>query len=158
MRRAAFASAYPRRARSVTRSSPPPDYQGVAQNAEIFRRVVASGAMKEGSWGAEFFAGLGPVPGELVVTHHRNNPFHGSPLADAVALFRPRRLVMAGISTTYVVESAVRHAADCGYEVLVASDACSSASPAMHEASLAALTMLARIATVDEILAEWTPP
>ena len=29
---------------------------------------------------------------EIVVTHRRNDPFYGSPLADIVARFRPRRL------------------------------------------------------------------
>lgn len=131
----------------------PPDYRGVAENAEIFRRVVASRAMAEGSWGAEFHDGLGPLPDELVVTHQRNNPFHGSALADTVALFRPERLIMAGISTTYVVESAVRHAVDMGYEVMVAADACSSATRAMHESSLAAMALLATVLPVDDILA-----
>ena len=133
----------------------PPDYRGVTQNAEIFRRVVADKAMAEGSWGVEFYDGLGPLPGEPVVTHRRNNPFYDSSLADIVAGFRPRRLVMAGISTTYVVESAVRHAAYIGYEIVVAADACSSASRAMHEASLAAMALLARIVTVDEVVAEF---
>ena len=130
-------------------------HREVMQNAEIWRRVVASQAMAEGSWGAEFHAGLGPLPGEFVVTHQRNNAFHGSPLADIVALFRPERLVVAGISTTYVVESTVRHASDLGYRVVVAADACSSASPAMHQASLDAMALIAEISTVDAVLAEF---
>jgi nicotinamidase-related amidase len=131
------------------------DYADVAPNAEIWRRVIANEAMKEGSWGAGFFDGLEPLPGELVVTHARNNAFYGSPLADAVRRFRAERLVMAGISTTYVVESTARHASDMGYDVTVAADACSSASPEMHEASLRALALLAEIRTVDEIVADW---
>ena len=130
-----------------------PGHAEVAQNAEIWRRVAAAGALTEGSWGAEFYEGLGPLPGELVVTHQRNDAFHGSPLADIVALFRPERLVVAGVSTTYVVESTVRRASDMGYAVTVAADACSSASPAMHRASLEAMTLLAEIKSVDEIVA-----
>ena len=127
----------------------------VAQNAEIWRRVVASGALVDGSWGAEFYEGLGPLPGELVVTHQRNDAFHGSPLADIVALFRPELLVVAGISTTYVVESTVRAASDRGYRVAVAADACSSGSAALHRASLEAMALLAEIRSVDEILASF---
>lgn len=130
-----------------------PGHAEVAQNAEIWRRVAAAGALTDGSWGAEFHEGLGPLPGELVVTHQRNDAFHGSPLADIVALFRPERLVIAGVSTTYVVESTVRRASDMGYAVIVAADACSSASPAMHRASLEAMALLAEISTVDEIVA-----
>ncbi len=131
------------------------DHAEVAQNAEIWRRVVAGNAMTEGSWGAEFHDGLGPLPGEFVVTHQRNNAFYGSPLADIVARFRPERLVIAGVSTTYVVESTVRHASDMGYDVVVAEDACSSASPAMHRASLAAMALIATIKTVDQVLADF---
>jgi biuret amidohydrolase len=130
-----------------------PGHAELARNAEIWRRVAALEALTEGSWGAEFFEGLGPLPGELVVTHQRNDAFHGSPLADIVALFRPERLVIAGVSTTYVVESTVRRASDMGYVVTVAADACSSGSPAMHRASLEAMALLAEIKTVDDILA-----
>lgn len=129
----------------------------VAQNAEIWRRVVASGALVEGSWGAEFYPGLGPLPGEAVVTHRRNDAFHGSPLADRLALYRAERLVIAGISTTYVVESTVRSASDRGYAVTVAADACSSGSAALHEASLKAMALLAEISEVDRIVAGFAP-
>jgi biuret amidohydrolase len=128
------------------------DHADVADNAEIWRRVKALAAMAEGSWGAEFYEGLGPLAGELVVTHQRNNAFYGSPLADIVHGFRPERLVVAGISTTYVVESTVRHASDMGYHVIVAADACSSGSAEMHDASLRAMALLAEISTVDAIL------
>jgi nicotinamidase-related amidase len=111
--------------------------------------------MTDGTWGAEFYEGLGPLADEIVVTHRRNDPFYGSPLADIVARFRPRRLVVAGVSTTYVVESTVRHASDMGYEVVVAADACSSASPDMHAASLKAMALLADIKTVDQIVADF---
>lgn len=133
-------------------------HRGVAQNAELWRRVVADNAMVDGSWGAAFYDGLGPLSGEFVVTHQRNNAFHGSPLADLVALFRPERLVIAGVSTTYAVESTVRHASDMGYRVVVAADACSSASPAMHRASLEAMALIAEIATVDAVLAQFAAP
>jgi nicotinamidase-related amidase len=130
------------------------DHGEVIANAPIWRRIIAAKAMAEGSWGAAFHEGLGPLPGEAVVTHTRNDPFHASALADVVASFAPRRLVVAGISTTYVVESAVRHASDLGYDVVVAADACSSASPEMHAASLKAMALLAEISTVDEVLSE----
>jgi len=130
------------------------DHGAIAVNAPIWRRIVAERAMAEGSWGADFYDGLGPLPGEPVVTHRRNDPFFASTLAETVASFGLPRLIIAGVSTTYVVESAVRTASDLGYEVVVAADACSSASPAMHEASLAALAELAEIKTVEAVLAE----
>jgi nicotinamidase-related amidase len=135
----------------------PGDYRGVRTNSAMWRRVVQDKAMVEGSWGAEFYEGLGPLPDEFVVQHTRNNAFYNSTLQDVINLWQPHRLVIAGISTTYVVESTVRHASDVGYEVMVAADACSSADRAMHEASLKAMALLATIGTAAEAVASFAP-
>jgi biuret amidohydrolase len=132
-----------------------PDHAEIIQNAEIWRRVVAGKAMVEGSWGAEFHEGLGPLPGEHVVTHIRNNAFHGSPLEGLLRRLGAERLVIAGIATNFSVESTARHASDAGYEVTIAEDACSAATPEAHRASLASLAMLATISSVAEIAAGW---
>jgi biuret amidohydrolase len=132
-----------------------PDHGEVIANAEIWRRVVAGRVLIEGSWGAAFHEGLGPEPGEFVVTHGRNNAFYASPLESVVQRFGARHIVMAGVSTSYVVESTARHASDMGYEVVVAADACSAGTPEAHRASLAALAMLAEVMSVDEIITQW---
>jgi len=132
-----------------------PDYADVKTNAEIWRRVVANTVMAEGSWGAEFYDGLGPLPGETVVTHTRNNAFYASPLEAIVERLAPKRLVIAGIATNFVVESTARHASDAGYDTVVVADACSAASVDAHHASLASLAMLATIRTVDDMIGEW---
>jgi len=130
-----------------------PDYADVATNAEIWRRVVAGGAMQEGGWGSGFYEGLGPLPGELTVTHTRNDAFYASPLEAVLAALRPRRLFVAGIATHLAVESTVRHASDAGYEVVVAADACAAAQPEAHEASVAVMALLATVTTVERALA-----
>jgi nicotinamidase-related amidase len=132
-----------------------PDYAGVKTNAEIWRRVVANTVMAEGSWGAEFYDGLGPLPGETVVTHSRNNAFYASPLEGIVERLAPTRLVLAGIATNFVVESTARHASDVGYDTVVIGDACSAANVETHRASLASLAMLATIRTAGEMIGEW---
>lgn len=132
----------------------PPGYRGVQTNAPIFVDVVASGAMQEGSWGAEFFEGLEPRTGEPVVTHCRVNAFFDSPLAQTLRELDAVRLVMAGVATNSVVEHSARHAADLGFEVVVAADACSAADPAVHDAALFNLSLVGKVSTVDAIFAE----
>lgn len=132
-----------------------PGHADVKTNAEIWRRVVANKVMEEGSWGAEFYDGLGPLPGETVITHARNNAFYASSLEAAVRRLAPARLVIAGIATNFVVESTARHASDVGYDTVVVEDACSAASLETHHASLASLAMLATIRTADEMISEW---
>jgi nicotinamidase-related amidase len=129
-----------------------PDHRDVIQNGPLFRQWVERNAWQEGTWGVQFYEGLGPVGDELVVTHIRNNPFFGSPLETLVGMQRPRRLICAGVSTAYAVESTVRHASDLGYEVVVAADACSTATRERHESALNAMALIATISTVDAIV------
>jgi nicotinamidase-related amidase len=47
----------------------------------------------------------------------------------------------------------VRHAADMGYDVWVAADACAAADPAVHAASLASMQLIATVGSVADCLA-----
>ncbi|MEJ8847654.1 isochorismatase family cysteine hydrolase [Variovorax rhizosphaerae] len=125
-----------------------PDYRDLIQNAPIFRNVAAIGAVVEGSWGAAFYESLAPDAAstrEFVVRHRRVNAFYGTQLEELLRIVDARRLVIAGVATHSVVESTVRHAVDMGYEVTVAADACASAQPAEHDASLRSMDLIARI-------------
>ena len=130
-----------------------PDHADVMQNARIFRDVVRLGAMVEGSWGAEFLHGLGPLPGEFVVTHSRIGAFHGSSLGDVLRVLGVGRLIVSGVATSSVVLTTVGQAADLGYEVMVAQDACSAARAETHAAALELMASVADIVLVDEALA-----
>lgn len=127
-----------------------PDYADLIQNAPILRAVAASGAVQEGAWGAQFHDALQPLegPDEFVVTHTRINAFYGTPLDTLLRQLETRQLLIAGVATHSVVESTVRHAVDCGFEVTVLADACAAAHPATH---LAALDSMRLIATVTDV-------
>jgi nicotinamidase-related amidase len=129
-----------------------PDHADVLQNARIFRDVVRLGAMTEGSWGAEFLDGLGPAPGEFVVTHNRIGAFHGSNLGDILRVLGVDRLIVAGVATSSVVVTTVAQAVDLGYEVIVAQDACSAARAEMHSAALDIMSIVAEVASVEDAL------
>ena len=131
-----------------------PDHRDVIPNNFIFRQWIELGAWAEGSWGVEFYKGLEPTEREYVVTHTRNNAFYNSQLDDIMQLLKPRRLAIAGVSTAYVVECTARHASDVGYETIIVSDACSTATKEMHNNALAAMELIATIKTTDELIAE----
>ena len=129
----------------------PPD--GI-RNSPMFSAAAESGAVQDGTWGAEFHDRLGPRDGEPVVTHARINAFFGSDLGRILEDIGARRIVVAGVATHSAVEHTARHAADAGYEVIVAADACAAADPELHAASLRSLALhTAGVATVDEVLA-----
>ncbi|MEN5161968.1 cysteine hydrolase family protein [Achromobacter spanius] len=130
-----------------------PDYADLLPNCDIFRNVARIGAVPEGQWGSAFYDGLQPLAGsrrEFIVKHTRISAFYGTPLEETLRLLAARRLVVAGVATHSVVEGTVRHAADIGFSVMVAEDACASADPAVHAASLASMRLIAQTAPVAD--------
>lgn len=128
-----------------------PNFANVIQNSPMFRNVVRLGACAEGSWGAAFYEGLGPLPGEAVVTHTRVNAFYGAPLDEALRLLDARRLILGGVATNSVVETTFRHAHDAGFEAILAKDACAAADPALHSAALANMALLGEVLDMDRV-------
>jgi nicotinamidase-related amidase len=112
-----------------------------------------------------FRADVRPLSGEPVITKHEVNGFRGT---DLLALLNGRKLkslVIIGMQTHMCLEGAVRAAADYGFAVTVAEDACATRDvefkghkiPAeqVHFSTLATLNKTyARIVTTDELLKE----
>ncbi|MGJ7490885.1 cysteine hydrolase family protein [Variovorax sp. ZT4R33] len=132
-----------------------PDYADCPRNTPIFRRTVELGAVRDGEWGAEFLEALAPQPGEreFVVTHTRISAFAGTPVEQLLHLVDAKRLLVAGVATHSVVEGTVRDAADRGFDVFVAADACAAADRAVHDASLASMALVATVTTVHAAFA-----
>lgn len=130
-----------------------PDYADLLANCAIFRNVATIGAVPEGQWGSAFYDGLQPLAGsprEFIVKHTRISAFYGTPLEETLRVVGARRLVVAGVATHSVVEGTVRHAADIGFDVMVAEDACASADEAVHQASLASMRLIAQTGSVAD--------
>ncbi|WP_234942738.1 isochorismatase family protein [Cupriavidus necator] len=135
-----------------------PDYGDLPRNIPIFRRTEAIGAVKDGEWGAEFYAPLSPLlpldsPREFVLKHTSISAFRGTQLDQLLRQHGVGRVVVAGVATHSVVEGTVREAAELGYEVVVVADACAAAQRATHEASLASMALMAEVTTLAELAA-----
>lgn len=79
---------------------------------------------------------VSPLPGEPVVTKLRVSAFTGSDLEVILRARGTDRLVLSGISTSGVVLSTLREAADRDYELVVLSDACLDRDPEVHRVLL----------------------
>lgn len=134
------------------RTARPPEASSYLTNAPIFQNVLKIGACVEGEWGSEFFAGLAPVEGERTVTHWRVNGFYDSALEAQLRSLGATHLVIAGVATNSCVEHTARHAADMGYVVTVAQDACSAARPDVHDMALFNIGLVGRVADVDALV------
>jgi len=110
-----------------------------------------------------FPANVTPLPGEAVVTKREVNAFRGTNLLDLLKGLSVKNLVVIGMQTHMCLEAAVRAAADFGFEVTVAEDACATRdlefngvkvpAEAVHLSTLATLKgTYARIVTTDELL------
>jgi nicotinamidase-related amidase len=79
---------------------------------------------------------LSPIPGEPVVTRRGVDAFAGSHLDVVLRARGIRSLVLCGATTSGVVLSTVRSAADLDFELTVLRDACADADPQVHRVLL----------------------
>jgi len=96
---------------------------------------------------------LGPAPDDTVLTKTSMDTFASTPLAEELHRRGVRTLVLGGVLTDACVESSAQHAAERGFQVSMAEDACAAWEEAFHAASLASLSRdFARIASTRQIL------
>ncbi len=104
-------------------------YPEVNVHNKLFRALKESGRLKEGTAGAEIDQKVAPLPGEVVVTKRRVGAFSTTDLETVLRARNINTIVLAGISTSGVVLSTVRWAADKDYSIVVLSDACADRDP-----------------------------
>ena len=111
----------------------PQDLRSIDLNNKIFRQLAAGGFLEEGTAGAEIHPDLEPAAEDIVVTKTRLGAFSTSNLATHLSRSRYDNLILAGVSTSGVVLSTLRDAADRDFRLFVLSDCCSD-QPGPHEA------------------------
>ncbi|HEY0756767.1 MAG TPA: isochorismatase family cysteine hydrolase [Ktedonobacteraceae bacterium] len=107
-------------------------YPEVNPRNASFAALSASGRMLIGSPGTEVHAQVAPGPGEVVLTKHRVGAFSTTPLETILRAQNITSLVLCGISTSGVVLSTVRWAADTDYELVVVEDCCADGDEEVH--------------------------
>jgi nicotinamidase-related amidase len=101
--------------------------------------------------------------GEPLVQKHYPNAFRETDLLDLLKGWGTERLIITGMMTHMCVDATTRAAADLGFQVLVASDACATRDltfegttvPAgqVHKAFLAALKSYGEVLPTEQVLA-----
>ncbi len=85
---------------------------------------------------AQIHPGVAPQPGEVIVTKRRISAFTGSDLEVILRAQNIRHLVLTGISTSGVILSTLREAADKDYRLTVISDCCADREEEVHRVLL----------------------
>ncbi|HVZ98126.1 MAG TPA: isochorismatase family cysteine hydrolase [Chitinophagaceae bacterium] len=75
---------------------------------------------------------VSPKPDEIVVTKRRISAFTGSDLEVVLRSQNIKHIILTGISTSGVVLSTVREAADKDYQITVLSDGCADTDEEVH--------------------------
>ena len=101
---------------------------------------------------------IGVGPDDLVLPRHQGiSPVHRTEVLAILRNMGMDDLVVAGVSTNLAIPLTAVGAADEDFGVTVATDA-SVGTPPEHHASMLrhSLAFVARLATTDELLAEWS--
>lgn len=113
-----------------------PTFKLRTNRSQRFDGYPEASAMIVGSPEAEFVDELAPAEGEPVVNKGCVDPFIGTALLTALAAEGIRNVVLGGVATNLVVESAARHATDSGLQVTVVEDMCASFEDELHDFSM----------------------
>ncbi|WP_030176768.1 MULTISPECIES: isochorismatase family cysteine hydrolase [Actinomycetes] len=82
---------------------------------------------------AQVHPSLAPTDTEVIVTKRRMSPFAGSDLSAVIGGMGINHLVLAGVTTSGVVLSTIRHACDADFELTVLADACADNDEEVHK-------------------------
>jgi nicotinamidase-related amidase len=114
--------------------------------------VMPSRGEMPSDW-ADIIPELGPAPSDVVVTKRQWGAFYGTDLDLRLRRGGLDTIVMAGIATTYGVESTARFAYEYGYQQIFAEDAMSDRSTKAHNSSIEfVLKRIGRVRKTADIL------
>lgn len=108
------------------------DYDAVSPLNKSFAALAGSGRLAVGSAEAAIVPDLAPEAGDIVVTKTRVGAFSTTNLAKLLSPRTTDNLILAGVSTSGVVLSTVRDAADRDYRLYVLSDCCADPNTEVH--------------------------
>jgi nicotinamidase-related amidase len=113
-----------------------PGLPGVRPNSPLFRTLIESPTLLEGTPAVEVIDDVDPRPDEPVVRGQAANGFDGTALDTILRVAGVDTLVLVGIATDVAVESTARAASDRQYRTIVVSDACQADSDEAHARAL----------------------
>jgi biuret amidohydrolase len=113
-----------------------PGLPGVRPNSPLFRTLINSPTLLQGTPAVEVINEVAPRSDEPVIRGQAANGFDGTALGTILRVAGVDTLVLAGIATDVAVESTARAASDLQYRTIVVSDACTADSDEAHVRSL----------------------
>jgi nicotinamidase-related amidase len=108
----------------------------VHRRNRIFSHLSGGSGYEEEGTATRIHEAVAPLADEIVVTKRRVSAFSGSDLDMILRSSEIEELVLCGLSTSGVVLSTLRQAADLDYQLVVLSDGCGDRDPEVHRVLL----------------------
>jgi len=111
-------------------------YPEVNPNNKSFLVLKNSNRNFDNEEAAKVHVSVEPHPGDIIITKKRVSAFTGSDLEVVLRSLEIKHLLLSGISTSGVVLSTLREAADKDYTITVFSDCCTDLDDEVHHVLL----------------------
>jgi ureidoacrylate peracid hydrolase len=124
----------------------------------IYRSSQKSGlnTCREGSWGAEFYEGISPLPSERVVVKHRYSAFINTDLNTVLNARGIESVLVCGVATNVCVETTARDAYMYDYYVTMIEDCSAAYDAKLHMATLENIRRhFGLVASSGQIIETW---
>lgn len=121
------------------------------KGSPMFGRLHEFQALRLDSPGTDFHPDLDVQPDDFIVIKPRVSGFYGTDLEAVLRAQRITRLVLAGVSSTWAVQSTARDAHDRDYGVVIAEDACAAATEDEHQEAMKVLATIAQISSAEDL-------
>jgi nicotinamidase-related amidase len=132
--------------------------RSASQRSPLMRATTSTAAWQESDAPLEIVSEIGTDPHDLVLPRHQGiSPVHRTEVLSILHNMGMHDIVVAGVSTNLAVPLVAVGAADEDFGVTVATDATVGTPPEHHASMLRhSLAFVARLASTDELLAEWS--
>jgi ureidoacrylate peracid hydrolase len=111
---------------------------------------------RPGTWGAQFYGGIQPREGDVVITKHRYSAFLGTDLDMILRSRGIRSLMISGVGTNVCVESSLRDGYMRDYYIILLEDCVGATNRELHEATLKNVTLhFGTVSNSNEVLELW---
>jgi nicotinamidase-related amidase len=132
--------------------------RSASRRAPLMRRTSSSREWHAAHPAYEIVPEIGVGPNDLLLPRHQGiSPVHQTEVLSILRNMHIDEVVVAGVSTNLAIPMVAVGAADEDFGVTIVTNA-SVGIPAEHHASMLkhSLAFVARLATVDELLGEWS--
>jgi nicotinamidase-related amidase len=132
--------------------------RSASQRSPLMRATSPTAAWRDSDAALDIVPDIGLGPDDLVLPRHQGiSPVHRTEVLTILRNMGVTEIVVAGVSTNLAIPLTAVGAADEDFAVTVATDACVGTPPEHHASMLRhSLAFVARLATADELAAEWS--